>query len=76
MRSASLVLVVALALCSSAPAQVLTGKKPVVPLPNRNIKDRLSPEEQKKHFQVPEGFEVDVSSAAPEHERLPTKTPA
>ena len=65
MRSASLVLVVALAACTAAPAQVLTGKKPVVPVPNRNIKDRLSAEEQKKHFQVPEGFEVELVAAEP-----------
>lgn len=65
MRNASLALVLALTLCTAAPGQILTGKKPVVPLPNRNIKDRLSAEEQKKHFQVPEGFEVELVAAEP-----------
>src|SRR5579859_78329 len=65
MRQAILPLVLIVLVASSARPQVLTGKKPIVPLPNRNIKDALTPDEQKKHFQLPEGFEVELVAAEP-----------
>jgi putative membrane-bound dehydrogenase-like protein len=65
MRKTLLLVVLLVVATSTGRAQVLKGKLPIVPLPNRNIKDTLSPDEQKKHFQVPEGFEVELIAAEP-----------
>jgi putative membrane-bound dehydrogenase-like protein len=46
-------------------AQPLTGKKPIVPVPDRKIRTQLSPEEQKKHFLLREGFEIELVAAEP-----------
>jgi putative membrane-bound dehydrogenase-like protein len=65
MRKALLSLILLSLVTGVARSQVLTGKLPIVPVPNRNIKDALTPEEQKKHFQLPEGFEVELVAAEP-----------
>ena len=65
-RLLSLLLASALsASVGQAYAQPLAGKKPIVPVPNRNIKTPLSAEEERKHFLVPDGFEVELVAAEP-----------
>ncbi len=48
-----------------AQAQPLTGKKPIVPVPNHNIRTPLSAKEQKMHFLLSEGFEIELVAAEP-----------
>lgn len=65
MRQALVLFILLVIASANARAQVLKGKLPIVPLPNKNIKDALEPAEQKKHFQLPEGFEVELVAAEP-----------
>jgi putative membrane-bound dehydrogenase-like protein len=65
-KSLTLVLLLFAPGLAVAPAQVLTGKKPIVPVPDHKVRTRLSAEEEKKHFQVPEGFEVELVAAEPQ----------
>jgi putative membrane-bound dehydrogenase-like protein len=60
-----LVLVLLMVGTGGVRSQVLVGKKPIVPVPDRNIRKQLSAAEEKKYFQLPEGFEIELVAEEP-----------